>query len=857
LYALLFTVFWVCVQKTIPAAFYAPYLATKVKASSLGIVSGRICIRFGPTMCLCVSLAVTIVGNVLLALSTKYWQNFALRGILGTSSIVFTTAVYSLCPFLFPTRLTIVIGLVETAVGIGSVTGKCIGGFLYSAGGFPLPFLCQAIILFLCLALCMRYLLAAGIQSKINASIAADDAAAPQRQRMWSVDGRERGMSDLLDGGERGAMETPGFKGIEDERKRERERDIAHGQSSSGWIHRSTTLPPEPEGDQSIKTNPSDLSTTTPLSLPALQDNEGYIADLRPQTLGHPDDPSFSPTDKSSLPAESPQAINQANQQQPSSPVPSHDGGAHLRPRKHHRRGRILSGASSVCTATPGTGRRADRQSGKRGGKRGRHGEGAYGSNVTYWDILSWRVVITLVAIFLNNTSYTFYDPVFQPRENFYLGPLPNWLFGLLLGLQSGTYTVGALLTGRQAQRSPMYALYTTAGFVLLMVGYVLLGPFPFLESAGIVTDHSVSGWIALLLALALIPVGNALAFIPTIPLLHQDVDHQGPVAKELATSLCVCFMSLGETCGPVVGGALTDILPFEWACVVMGGLYTAFLALYIVLKQPFGKLPTFRMIVSAPSGRQGELAEPLLEEGGLRAGASGVPLSPALSSRSVRTLTDLLGHKDPLRLFPYARERLGSEVGTVGRETIFSGVTALSRASFVTALSHPASAIAAELPSTGLLPFSNPDLLHAITSVNAAAASQLLMADIALEDPSESGDLADEPHDRFAGFTLDDEADGVENTLPSAEGVDAPAAPPVFEREVTPQPLPRGPSIGGVVLDPIDERRPLADEMLQSLPPLMIDEGGAGSPQRAAGREADDRCGVGDESDRERERGA
>ena len=165
-------------------------------------------------------------------------------------------------------------------------------------------------------------------------------------------------------------------------------------------------------------------------------------------------------------------------------------------------------------------------------------------------------------------------------------------IIGLLMGLQSCQYTLAALLTGRAAQKFPHYTFYMSLGYLAILIGYCCLGPLPpgrqpaashpahtkgtnllsvclsiclsvcsggcgcrqgpharGVGRAGETSRESahtpqqrqaccVSMNDLQVLALSFVPWGNALSFVPSIPLLHEDVDEMGSAAKELVISM-------------------------------------------------------------------------------------------------------------------------------------------------------------------------------------------------------------------------------------------------------------------------------------------------------------------------------
>ncbi|XP_066970596.1 MFS-type transporter SLC18B1-like [Macrobrachium rosenbergii] len=63
-----------------------------------------------------------------------------LRIITALGTAAFLTVIYAVVPVLFPEDMNMVNGMLETAVGIGMCVGPAVGVWLYSIGGFGLPF---------------------------------------------------------------------------------------------------------------------------------------------------------------------------------------------------------------------------------------------------------------------------------------------------------------------------------------------------------------------------------------------------------------------------------------------------------------------------------------------------------------------------------------------------------------------------------------------------------------------------------------------------------------------------------------------------------------------------------------------
>ena len=68
--------------------------------------------------------------------------------------VCYLTVVYAIVPEVVPDDINTVNGMLETAVGIGMCMGPALGVWLYSIGGFPLPFIIVGGFMHLCIYIC-------------------------------------------------------------------------------------------------------------------------------------------------------------------------------------------------------------------------------------------------------------------------------------------------------------------------------------------------------------------------------------------------------------------------------------------------------------------------------------------------------------------------------------------------------------------------------------------------------------------------------------------------------------------------------------------------------------------------------
>ncbi|XP_066143414.1 MFS-type transporter SLC18B1-like isoform X2 [Euwallacea fornicatus] len=110
-------------------------------------VFGKIIPKLGAKLVFLVGMFVAGSCNILFGL-LEYVTNYTaftalcllIRGLEALGSSAFSTASYVFVVNKFPNHISSVIGILETFVGLGMSTGPVLGGFLYSLGGFGLPF---------------------------------------------------------------------------------------------------------------------------------------------------------------------------------------------------------------------------------------------------------------------------------------------------------------------------------------------------------------------------------------------------------------------------------------------------------------------------------------------------------------------------------------------------------------------------------------------------------------------------------------------------------------------------------------------------------------------------------------------
>ena len=104
-----------------------------------------------------------VSGNALFA-SLNYFPGYnsfltvsiASRFIQGLGFAAFTTASLAMIPFIYQKKEEKIEGYLEVSSSLGTMMGPLVGSFLYTFGGYQLPFYCLAGLEFLFLLILLK-----------------------------------------------------------------------------------------------------------------------------------------------------------------------------------------------------------------------------------------------------------------------------------------------------------------------------------------------------------------------------------------------------------------------------------------------------------------------------------------------------------------------------------------------------------------------------------------------------------------------------------------------------------------------------------------------------------------------------
>lgn len=132
-----------------------------------------------------VGLATVAVGTMLFALADRitnlplyFTWCFVLRCVQGFGSALEETAGYALIAEIDPEAVSFNLGVTEISTGLGYMVGPTIGGLLFQAGGFALPFICIGVALLPAMLLIVYIVPDDRASSRHSAATRAEEATA-------------------------------------------------------------------------------------------------------------------------------------------------------------------------------------------------------------------------------------------------------------------------------------------------------------------------------------------------------------------------------------------------------------------------------------------------------------------------------------------------------------------------------------------------------------------------------------------------------------------------------------------------------------------------------------------------------
>ncbi|KAJ0410241.1 hypothetical protein P43SY_002573 [Pythium insidiosum] len=187
-------------------------------------------------------------------------------------------------------------------------------------------------------------------------------------------------------------------------------------------------------------------------------------------------------------------------------------------------------------------------------------------AGVHFRDVLTPTCVVCLALTTFAMASFGFIDPYLGSHLQTVLGA-QHIAIGFGFGLSALVYFLGGIIyvwLSRNCGCKQVILL----GLFLLSMGFLFLGPPPFLNSF---FDDSARLWVTQWLSLVFIGCGAALSIAPGLPLTLMSVATSGNQAFNLVIGLFSAAIYLGQAIGPFLALGLTALLPATHSpnCVV------------------------------------------------------------------------------------------------------------------------------------------------------------------------------------------------------------------------------------------------------------------------------------------------
>ncbi|CAE8590458.1 unnamed protein product [Polarella glacialis] len=198
--------------------------------------------------------------------------------------------------------------------------------------------------------------------------------------------------------------------------------------------------------------------------------------------------------------------------------------------------------------------------------------EGSFARDTLPWKMLvTPRVAVALAGVFVSYLMTGLYDATLPQHLEKHLGPISVGLVSIIMSVRSVAYLIVSWFCANALHRNQVsFERLLAIGSGCVVVGLILVAPQSFVTRAestmaGVPEPPTVWLWVVQILALSISSAGNAMLFVPALPLMQSEVSYLGMGAAEQVTLLFMGGMSAGEAFGPIIGGLLLEQFGFEF----------------------------------------------------------------------------------------------------------------------------------------------------------------------------------------------------------------------------------------------------------------------------------------------------
>ncbi|CAH3023022.1 unnamed protein product, partial [Porites evermanni] len=169
------------------------------------------------------------------------------------------------------------------------------------------------------------------------------------------------------------------------------------------------------------------------------------------------------------------------------------------------------------------------------------------------------------LSFVVSGCSFGYIEPIFEPYMKQLGESTVN--IGLMFLLFSGMFTLSAPAVGVIVDKTKRYRGFLILGFTSFGIGYLLLGPAPFLT---FLPQRNV---LLVCISLALSGLAGGISFAPIMPDLIRKARERGmpnnSSTNAVLSSIFGSMFYLGATIGPIIAGVTDEHLGFQWSTSV------------------------------------------------------------------------------------------------------------------------------------------------------------------------------------------------------------------------------------------------------------------------------------------------
>lgn len=233
-------------------------------------------------------------------------------------------------------------------------------------------------------------------------------------------------------------------------------------------------------------------------------------------------------------------------------------------------------------------------------------------NDLTVASLVNVSTVNSSFVTFVAAIGFGFISPVAAPHFRHVLSEdISAGSIGLLLAIPAFLYAIFSPLSGILAES---YGCKQTMffGMVLLLVTYLLFGPFPYLTELFGLASYTKGMWTDQVLSLVLLGIGAAFAFVPSLPDMQKSVEEMGPEATNAIAGYFNGVYCLGEAAGPILAG-LKQFMPFPYVCTVIAAVHAGYVLVACYWKMTTTMCQTAIRRASSKQSDLDNLESPLL----------------------------------------------------------------------------------------------------------------------------------------------------------------------------------------------------------------------------------------------------